>query len=78
MSKNIKKDYQFNKFLIYIGYIISGLSAIIFVVLKEIIYGLGELIFFILLIFMFCINEIKVKGMIDKNEWSKRFKGYIF
>ena len=68
MSKNIKKDYQFNKFLIYIGYIISGLSAIIFVVLKEIIYGLGELIFFILLIFMFCINEIKVKGMIDKNE----------
>ena len=68
MSKNIKRDYQFNKFLIYIGYIISGLSAIIFVVLKEIIYGLGELIFFILLIFMFCINEIKVKGMIDKNE----------
>ncbi len=68
MSKNIKRDYQFNKFLIYIGYIISGSSAIIFVVLKEIIYGLGELIFFILLIFMFCINEIKVKGMIDKNE----------
>ena len=78
MSKNIKKDYKLNKFLIYIGYIISGSSAIFFVILKQIIYGLGELIFFILLVIMFCINEIKVKGMIDKNEWSKRFKGYIF
>ena len=68
MTKNIKKDYKINKFLLYIGYMLSGSSAIIFVVLKEIIYGLGELIFFILLIFMFCINEIKVKGMIDKNE----------
>ena len=64
MSKNIKRDYQFNKFLIYIGYIISGSSAIIFVVLKSIIYGLGELILFILCVIMFYINETKVKGMI--------------
>jgi hypothetical protein len=64
MSKNIKKDYKLNKFLLYIGYILSGSSAIIFVVLKSIIYGLGELILFILCVIMFYINETKVKGMI--------------
>lgn len=64
MSKNIKKDYKVNKFLLYIGFILSGISAIIFVVLKSIIYGLGELILFILCVIMFYINETKVKGMI--------------
>lgn len=64
MSKNIKKDYKINKFLLYIGYMLSGSSAIIFVILKSIKYGLGELILFILCVIMFYINETKVKGMI--------------
>ena len=64
MSKNIKKDYKVNKFLLYIGFILSGISAIIFLILKDIIYGLGELILFILCVIMFYINETKVKGMI--------------
>ncbi len=68
MSKNIKKDYKVNKFLLYIGFILSGISAIIFLILKDIIYGLGELLFFILLLIIFYINETKVKGMI---KWVK-------
>ena len=64
MTKNIKKDYKINKFLLYIGYMLSGSSAIIFVILKSIKYGLGELILFILCVIMFYINETKVKGMI--------------